>query len=64
MVMKDKLTTASLIAAVLVLMLTATTEAQMAKEGDLSGTYREQAECQPPGEGISKTWTTEDPAKQ
>src|SRR5438445_8755184 len=37
--MRDKLTTASLIAAVLVLMLAATTEAQMAKEGDLSGTH-------------------------
>src|SRR5438094_5136682 len=37
--MRDKLTTASLIAAVLVLMLAASAEAQMAKEGDLSGTH-------------------------
>ena len=37
--MKDKLTTASLIATVLVLMLAASAEAQMAKEGNLSGTH-------------------------
>src|SRR2546426_962335 len=39
MVMKDRLTTAFLIATVLVLMLAASAEAQMAKEGDLSGTH-------------------------